>query len=676
MIFSLIPLFSFCFLFYLYFFPLLVWQHPYIDVFKTLNIYDGKQSRCFGDCKQILDSILCRRVFQIRGSVSANNFLELPPNNNNNNSNLNQSGGNGSLNSSSISNNNNKENDSNYIFGTSSMSSSGIANNNNTSIRSNVSNNSTNSSSSTGSRVLGLTGKFIYLQIRTIPERYFTIHIDILTTSLLTVRLSFSNLYKEIKVLKNGRCLQIPCHFLSTKWTILSLHIPSILTECSMDLSSTTKGRNKHWEFLFIKSMSFCANLYVRTVLTSDIRYTISTFPKETRFPLTKAITFDDAYDWYWITQPPPPPQLNPNEEEADYVEDLLPSIEHTPTHSPVVSSVADPSMKPHNLSHVLDATSVNNQSNVNNANNISTLNTSSHHASSSSTNTSVQSTSAQSSKTIHSTSTHAAPVNTINPTSSPALRNSNLNRSQSSSTSSSPNISSSSSSSTRTRLVPRPTTSSQLLPDPIMKLHKIIGHSSRASRNMCWSPDGRYIVYPSNNIIVIMDATTTDYTQSFLLGHTATINLITFSYNGLLATGQEGKSPIIRIWNFETRQCLTVLMAHQQDLRSLAFSHNNQLLAAVGRDATGRILIVVWDIENIMQNGKTAIVAKQVNSQTETNTNTIFFFFICIFYYLFLFFSIIVTHFIFCVLCFFFSLNSSLVIRLQHHPHPILPVS
>jgi WD40 repeat protein len=154
---------------------------------------------------------------------------------------------------------------------------------------------------------------------------------------------------------------------------------------------------------------------------------------------------------------------------------------------------------------------------------------------------------------------------------------------------------------------------SSVLTSEPVLALEKIIGYSaSRTTSNLCWSPCGQFMLYPSNNVLVVSNVRTG--AQEFLTGHTADINIVSVSSNGIVATGQAGRSPLIRLWNFSTRQCVAILMAHSSDLKCVCFSFLNLMLAAVGRDAQGRVLIVVWDVSAVLETGAIHVVAKQLS--------------------------------------------------------------
>ncbi len=60
--------------------------------------------------------------------------------------------------------------------------------------------------------------------------------------------------------------------------------------------------------------------------------------------------------------------------------------------------------------------------------------------------------------------------------------------------------------------------------------------------------------------------------------------------------------------------RCLCVLRAHASDIRALAFSARGELLAAAGKDPQSRILLAMWDVSNVLDDGKVALVARQLS--------------------------------------------------------------
>jgi hypothetical protein len=677
-----------------------VWQHPYVDVLRQLGVLEGKHARAVGDVRVLLDPTLNKQVVCIKGAVSAANYLELP--------------GPGTT---------PKERARNPA----------------------------------AARVtaLGLTGEYLYLQLRAVSDRYFVVHIDVLTTSGLTIRLSVSNIYKFIKLTNHGRVLQLPCDFLSNKWTVLAMHLPSLLEECSNNVqsmhamdpdemegsgsasfrgstsaaaaaggtaASTTAAPNLKYVYSSISRIQFCSSLFVRNVLTSSHRYSIGTLPKEVRFFLPRNASFDDCYEWFWIVTPPPTKEASQRQhlraeaqtlegqqqpqseeelaaereaeaaEEAARARDALrragasqpinqADVRSSQSHgaagpadsqqrlwdpagrappTPVRSSVPVQVVQGVDVTQSPAGTRALAQSQASHAASIGVQGQrlsrgGSAHSSTAALPTlaSVGGTSAQNLAASSSSSSSNRPLTTAefddprpaHPSTSAdgvgALADASdpahgpLQARQAAAFSKQdleeygeeeskqqqpqqqqddrPRVTGVGGASQPSSARGGGTEESVLSSEPVLALEKIIGYSaSRTTSNLCWSPCGQFMLYPSNNVLVVSNVRTG--AQEFLTGHTADINIVSVSSNGIVATGQAGRSPLIRLWNFSTRQCVAILMAHSSDLKCVCFSFLNLMLAAVGRDAQGRVLIVMWDVSAVLETGAIHVVAKQLS--------------------------------------------------------------
>lgn len=60
----------------------------------------------------------------------------------------------------------------------------------------------------TSSQSLNLTGPFFLLLFKPLPSKYFVVHLEVVTSAGLVVRISFSNLFKEFK--STSTWLQFP----------------------------------------------------------------------------------------------------------------------------------------------------------------------------------------------------------------------------------------------------------------------------------------------------------------------------------------------------------------------------------------------------------------------------------------------------------------------------------
>ena len=68
----------------------------------------------------------------------------------------------------------------------------------------------------------------------------------------------------------------------------------------------------------------------------------------------------------------------------------------------------------------------------------------------------------------------------------------------------------------------------------------------------------------------------------------------------------------MIRIWEYDTGRCISIVQSEMSALKCVSFSPNGQLLATAGKDHNNREQIVVWDLESVFADHKPAsILAK-----------------------------------------------------------------
>ncbi|PFX32008.1 WD repeat-containing protein 90 [Stylophora pistillata] len=179
----------------------------------------------------------------------------------------------------------------------------------------------------TSTQSLGLTGRYLYCLFRPIAGKYFVVHVDLATDDGLTIRISFSNMFKEFK--STSTWLQFP--FVSspppgsvdevtlsetgtitslvgttsqtTRWTVLVLDFRYIL--------SVYLNR----QYSYMKNIPLCANMFLKGLFTSDIDYApgisafearklglldkgISPLPREMAFPLAKGADWHQLFDY------------------------------------------------------------------------------------------------------------------------------------------------------------------------------------------------------------------------------------------------------------------------------------------------------------------------------------------------------------------------------------------
>ena len=152
---------------------------------------------------------------------------------------------------------------------------------------------------------LGLTGRLFYLLFRPIFDKFFSIHIDLLTREQHVVRISLSNMYHDLKVTQTS--IQLPFATASAAndihWSILCLDLESILL---------THMTNQHYQLM--KSIQLCGNMLVKNCFSSQYLYEpssnhgktkqVRSLPRDLAFPVNKDESWHDKYDFIMIPNP------------------------------------------------------------------------------------------------------------------------------------------------------------------------------------------------------------------------------------------------------------------------------------------------------------------------------------------------------------------------------------
>ncbi|CAF3494978.1 unnamed protein product [Rotaria sp. Silwood2] len=333
---------------------------------------------------------------------------------------------------------------------------------------------------------LALTGHLFYVLFRPIYDKFFSIHIDILTHEQHVVRISLSNLFREFKTTQT--CIQFPYTSTNTNihWTMLCFDLESILL---------TYMTNQHYHM--IKSFQLCGNMMVKNCFSSQFFYEpgscnhkikqngsklscIRSLPRELSFPIGKDESWHDKYDFIMIPNSSSSPSLidqNSNE--------TLNTIGNVHIQTSRELNINDESIS---------------QSLINSA--INTQNTISPRDNQNNWQTNITSVDGfPSLPTMHESSlplTSSSHHNDdgihlfVNPQSIPSTNSIHDDFNFD---------------------VALTTDRSQLshLPDPILRLRTVIGLGNRISNstNLLWTQDGNYILYPSNAIVVQMNVET-----------------------------------------------------------------------------------------------------------------------------------------------------------------------
>ena len=192
------------------------WQHPYVNVFKKFSTQLGRR----GECHEELDSIISKRVFKIQGAISANNYLQIPNSGGiRNNTNISKDGGTvlsrqgggrkGSGGAGSGGSTAKSSSNKNSAAGTAGIAGSGL-------------NSAAAGPPSLQDRGLGLTGQYVYLQMRTIGNKFFNLHLDFVVADRnMLERITLSNMHQETKA--QSRVIIHPLHLPRDEWTTVNI---------------------------------------------------------------------------------------------------------------------------------------------------------------------------------------------------------------------------------------------------------------------------------------------------------------------------------------------------------------------------------------------------------------------------------------------------------------------
>ncbi|XP_077172586.1 WD repeat-containing protein 90 isoform X2 [Paroedura picta] len=474
----------------------------------------------------------------------------------------------------------------------------------------------------TSTQSLGLTGCYLYLLFKPMPTKYFVVHLDVTTEDSQVVRISFSNLFKEFKA--TATWLQFPyicgaakgsVHEITAKaakrelvglapanvrWTFLTLDLRHVL-------SLYLNRRYSH-----LKSVKLCSNLLVKNLFTSNILFNpgvsfseaqhaklalsgFSPVPREMAFPVPKGEDWHDLYDYIRFpsdgskmpfdsiqkgtlkpaadapVQDGPinclPKQVTLSKPVRDRVSLIqqITSPKEMPRRSPLLTK---------DIPRVKLATSEPLQAK-------DRAGSDSH----------LPLESLADDGGIHvyahrngDITIHTVSVDSDEDTSAKipgpkviSARNSRCTR---------------------------------LLPDPILRLKKVIGFGGCNTRWALWAANGAVVVYPCHALIVAVALDSGR--QWFFAGHTDKVAALAFNGNRtLLASAQVGHLSMMRIWDFATTECLSLFKTGMQAVSCLSFSYNGNILCGTGKDSHGKTMVVVWNTAQVARGGEVELLAK-----------------------------------------------------------------
>ena len=150
-------------------------------------------------------------------------------------------------------------------------------------------------------------------------------------------------------------------------------------------------------------------------------------------------------------------------------------------------------------------------------------------------------------------------------------------------------------------------TITTSLEPDPILSIQKLIGFGPGSKLNcftncVRWSMDNQYLIYAAQAIVIAYHVNTS--AQWCFVGHVDKVSCLSLSPdNQIMASGQTGPHSLVRLWNFQTRKCLSIFRSHDHSLYLLEYSHCGNYLCGVGKDKQGKSMLVLWDVKEFRLN-------------------------------------------------------------------------
>ncbi|XP_014398511.1 PREDICTED: WD repeat-containing protein 90 isoform X3 [Myotis brandtii] len=523
-----------------------VWQHPFLNVFRQFKVDEWKRSTKEGDVATVMDKTLKCTVYRIRGTVSASNYIQLPK---------------------------------------------------------------------TSAQSLGLTGRYLYLLFRPLSTKHFVIHLDLSTEDRQVIRVSLSNLFKEFK--STATWLQFPfiCEGTSRKdlagaappgarWTCLQLDLHDILLVYL----------NRRYSHL--KSVRLCASLLVRNLYTSDLcfdpavtvaearraKLPVTPMPREMAFPVPKGENWHDHYIHirFPSNSPAAPSKLvqrNCSPPEAGFprhVPQLLPrpgpfSKSRLDSVSPVVQTLGPTAVS---------ACALRDGAKEGSPRVWRTLSPPQSRQAS----LRLLPEDGLSSECSEVSIVGGSGVDRREP---PASAKATDKRAAGSG----PPVSA-----CKLAVVPPApedaTKHESFLPDPVLRLKRVIGLGGHSTKWALWTKDGAAVVYPCHAIIVVLCIDTRE--QCFFLGHTDKVSALALDgSNSLLASAQAHPHSMLRLWDFQTRSCLSLFRSPVHTVCSLSFSDSGALLCCIGKDRHGKMMVVAWGTDQVGRGGEAVILAK-----------------------------------------------------------------
>ncbi|GAX72875.1 hypothetical protein CEUSTIGMA_g330.t1 [Chlamydomonas eustigma] len=395
-------------------------------------------------------------------------------------------------------------------------------------------------------------GKKVF-KIKASPVKVFVIHIEVITMDRNLHRITISNMFNPDTMKRKSGGIQIPFPKVSHRWCVIALDVQAVL-----------EGFTKS-PFHSFRSFQFCSWLTVRSVYTSDLKFSLQNLPRD--MAMSHALD-SSVFEMVWLPK-------EPSEPDADIM----------------------PLQKP-----IMDRTSVGGASSPTPA-------------------------AAAAAATLASSSSPRAVPSPTNlapgpPLSKPApqpIRS--LVESATTTPVTSPAVEAAVEAETRAvHHATRKSSTSLHTTAPAdgfamdaasLTLKRIHTFTGQYTRVLAWAPNSEELVFAAASVVVAMK--TDGSTQRFFFGHTAHVCAFAFDFEGtVMASVQEGKQAVVRVWDYHSGVCAAVLNAHAGGMACVSISPDGRALVAVGVDGHNRQLVVIWNIWPLRDGKKAEVVVRQ----------------------------------------------------------------
>ncbi|XP_031416845.1 WD repeat-containing protein 90 isoform X2 [Clupea harengus] len=527
------------------------WQHPYVNIFKHVRVEEWKRSSREGDVSSYMDKALKCSVFRIRGSVPAGNYILLPK---------------------------------------------------------------------SSSQSLGLTGRFFYLLFRPSPGKHFVVHLDVVAEEGQVIRVSFSNMFKEFK--SSSTCLQLPFICGSAQGSVYEstartarqglvgpaptcVRWVCLVMDLHYLVSVYLNRRYSH-----LKALKLCANMSVKNTMTSDLLLDPgmcfsamkrggvvmeegnAPMPREMSFPVPKGCTWHDLYDY--IRFPSDGMKMpfdsiqkgetnkaktkechSPDRQESVCVSLSKPARDRVS----LIQQITTPRPQPKQKKVTLLTPSLSEVAPLNitrAAGDGGCVDDGGVHVFAPPVDDDGDVFTGRSSVS-HSPIQEVVCAEVFRPISLPAAKASQQRK---------------------------------LHPDPMLRLNRIIGFGGKTTKNVVWNKLCDEVIYPCHAVIIAMKICSGK--QRFFIGHTDKVSALALNGScSLLASAQADTHTLLRLWNYETGQCLALVNTHAHSLSILSFSYSGRVLCGVGKDSHSKTMLVVWNTESVAKQGVVCVLGK-----------------------------------------------------------------